>query len=97
MKALIDYNSIKMLNDDGTIASEEILEFDEPKEDLKPHKVGTSWHPILQRYMPDEMVDMEMLVDESELFPKGRDYGTDDDDDPMFAVEDNGGNGEDNG
>lgn len=90
MKALIDYNTIKMLDEDGTIASEEILEFDEPKEDLMPHKKGTSWHPILQRYMPDEMVDMEMLVDESELFPKGRDYGQEDDDDPMFAGIDEG-------
>lgn len=85
MKALIDYNSIKMLNEDGTIALEEIIEFDAPLEDLKPHKEGTSWHPILQCYMPDEMVDKEMLVDESELFPKGRDYGEEDDDDPMFA------------
>ena len=40
-KALIDYSSIKMLDDDGTIVSEEFIEFAQPKEDLVPHKAGT--------------------------------------------------------
>ena len=79
-KALIDYSSIKMLDDDGAIVSEEFIEFAQPKEDLVPHKAGTSWHPILQRYLPDSIVDREMLVDESELFPNGEE----EDDDPII-------------
>ena len=73
MKALIDYCSIKMINDDGEIVSVENIEFKEPEEDRLPHKAGTSWHPILQRYLPDSIVNKEMLVDESELFPKESD------------------------
>ena len=79
-KALIDYSSIKMLDDDGAIVSEEFIEFAQPKEDLVPHKAGTSWHPILQRYLPDSVVDREMLVDESELFPNGEE----EEDDPII-------------
>ena len=84
-KALIDYSSIKMLDDDGAIVSEEFIEFAQPKEDLVPHKAGTSWHPILQRYLPDSIIDREMLVDESELFPNGEE----DDDDPIIDVNGN--------
>ena len=73
MKALIDYCSIKVINDDGEIVSVENIEFKEPEEDRLPHKAGTSWHPILQRYLPDSIVNKEMLVDESELFPKESD------------------------
>ena len=79
-KALIDYSSIKMLDDDGTIVSDVYYEFEQPKEDLVPHKAGTSWHPILQRYLPDSIIDREMLVDESELFPNGEE----EDDDPII-------------
>ena len=84
-KALIDYSSIKMLDDDGAIVSEEFIEFAQPKEDLVPHKAGTSWHPILQRYLPDSIVDREMLVDESELFPNGEE----EDDDPIIDANGN--------
>ena len=84
-KALIDYSSIKMLDDDGAIVSEEFIEFAQPKEDLVPHNAGTSWHPILQRYLPDSIVDREMLVDESELFPNGEE----EDDDPIIDANGN--------
>lgn len=84
-KALIGYSAIKMLDDDGTIVSEEFIEFTQPKEDLVPHKAGTSWHPILQRYLPDSVVDREMLVDESELFPNGEE----EDDDPIIDANGN--------
>ena len=69
MKALIGYCSIKMIDDDGEVVSVENIEFKEPEEDRLPHEAGTSWHPILQRYLPDSIVNKEMLVDESELFP----------------------------
>lgn len=85
-KALIDYSSIKMLDDDGTIVSDVYYEFEQPKEDLVPHKAGTSWHPILQRYLPDSIIDREMLVDESELFPQWR---REEDDDPIIDANGN--------
>lgn len=77
MKALVNYCSIKMINDDGEVVSEENIEFKKPEEDSLPHKAGTSWHPILQRYLPDSIVNKEMLVDESELFPKESDTDED--------------------
>ncbi|MBQ3343914.1 MAG: hypothetical protein IJG84_18595 [Kiritimatiellae bacterium] len=66
-KALVTWNTIKRFNDAGEVVDEEIIEFAEPKEDLMPHPEGTCWYPLLGRYLPEDLSDTPMLVDESEI------------------------------
>lgn len=68
-KAIVDYTTIKDLDDDGNVIGESVFEFEKPEEDEKPHPEGTSWHPILQKYLPTETINEARTVDESEIFP----------------------------
>lgn len=69
--AIVDYTTVKDLDDEGNVIGESVYEFKEPKEDQEPHPEGTSWHPILQKYLPTDTINDPRTVDESEVFPNG--------------------------
>ena len=69
--AIVDYTTVKDLDDEGNVIGESVYEFKEPKEDQEPHPKGTSWHPILQKYLPTDTINDPRTVDESEVFPNG--------------------------
>ena len=69
--AIVDYTTVKDLDDEGNVVGESVYEFKKPKEDQEPHPEGTSWHPILQKYLPTDTINDPRTVDESEVFPNG--------------------------
>ena len=68
-KVLVTWNTIKEFNDDGSLKTDLIIDFDESvmAKDSEVHAEGTCWFPLLGRYLPEDMTDIPMLVSKEDV------------------------------